>query len=443
MTDILSEVRIQVTPKEDEVGERDKQAEDIMKQVKEEIKDVKGIIGAEFGGSYAKGTWLAGAGEDIDIFIKFENGVPPDRLEDIARKVGFAALKDHEPYVKYSDHPYVEAVIGPTKVNLVPMYVVGKGEWKSSADRSQFHTEFMKKALTEEKRTEVRLLKTFLKCGDMYGAEIEVQGFSGYLAEVLICEYGSFDSVMKAMAKVQPGQVIGKASKEFDTPITITDPIDPNRNLMAAVSDENLGRFILACREYCKKPSAGFFEKRQMRPNEALIENMVTVNFGVRFRSPDILWGQLKRASAMIAKQLESEGFTVIRHGAGTDEKSEAALVFLLESITIPEYRVDTGPEFFIDEAAGRFIEKNSKTAEIMWVEGSRINVFEKRRYTSAQSFLKDITTEKLQTSGISKGLQDDIRGAEICVGKLPANESIKKVAVRLLSTNATVFSSG
>ena len=42
-------------------------------------------------------------------------------------------------------------------------YDVKIGEWKSSADRSPFHTKFMKKSLTPKMRNEVRILKTFLK----------------------------------------------------------------------------------------------------------------------------------------------------------------------------------------------------------------------------------------------------------------------------------------
>ena len=50
-------------------------------------------------------------------------------------------MKKYSPYVRYSEHPYVEAKIKNTKINVVPFYDVKIGEWKSAADRSPFHQE--------------------------------------------------------------------------------------------------------------------------------------------------------------------------------------------------------------------------------------------------------------------------------------------------------------
>ena len=62
-------------------------------------------------------------------------------------------------YVRYSEHPYVEANIMKTKVNVVPCYDVKIGNWKSSADRSPFHTKYMQEMLTQEMKNEVRILR--------------------------------------------------------------------------------------------------------------------------------------------------------------------------------------------------------------------------------------------------------------------------------------------
>ena len=95
-------------------------------------------------------------------------------------------MKSFKPYVRYSEHPYVEATIKGTKVNVVPCYDVKEGQWQSAADRSPFHTKFMLESLTGVMKNEVRLLKKFLSCNKIYGSEIARQGFSGYVAEVLI-----------------------------------------------------------------------------------------------------------------------------------------------------------------------------------------------------------------------------------------------------------------
>ena len=113
----------------------------------------------------------------------------------------------------------------------------------------------MKKSLTLKMKNEVRILKTFLKSNKIYGAEIAKQGFSGYISEVLILEFGNFENLIKSVTKIKEKQIIGKTSKSFDTAIVVIDPIDSNRNLAAAISNENIGKFILSCRAFKNKPS--------------------------------------------------------------------------------------------------------------------------------------------------------------------------------------------
>ena len=89
------------------------------------------------------------------------------------------------------------------------------------------------------------------------------QGFSGYVAEVLVWNFGSFEEVIRSIAKIKTKQVIGKSTKKFDTPISIMDPIDSQRNLAAAISNENIGKFVLLCRRFLKKPSISYFKTKK------------------------------------------------------------------------------------------------------------------------------------------------------------------------------------
>ena len=61
------------------------------------------------------------------------------------------------------------------------------------------------------------------------------------------------------------------------------------------------------------------------------------VKFDFKIRSPDIIWGQIKRATNSLKTQLEIGGFKVLRSTSFTDEKKEAYLFFLLESPVIPK----------------------------------------------------------------------------------------------------------
>ncbi|MEK6866293.1 MAG: nucleotidyltransferase domain-containing protein, partial [Thermoproteota archaeon] len=182
MKQIISKIEKSVIPSKNIEKSKKQIADEAFILVENQIRNYPEIVGLEFGGSYAKDTWLSKEA-DVDIFIKFKKSVPDEKFTEISKKVGFESMKKYNPYVRYSEHPYVEARIKKTKINVVPCYDVNLGEWKSSADRSPFHTKYMQNALTPKMRNEVRILKTFLKLTKIYGAEIAKQGFSGYVSE--------------------------------------------------------------------------------------------------------------------------------------------------------------------------------------------------------------------------------------------------------------------
>src|SRR6266516_6414541 len=104
----------------------------------------------------------------------------------------------------------------------------------------------MKAHLTKEMRLEARLLKRFMKGIRSYGAEVRVGGFSGMLVETLILHYRSFLQVLDRASKWRPviflelekpsGSQDSRA-REFGSPVGMVDPVDPTRNLAAAVRD--------------------------------------------------------------------------------------------------------------------------------------------------------------------------------------------------------------
>jgi len=51
----------------------------------------------------------------------------------------------------------------------------------------------MTQKLSNSLKEEVRILKKFFFHIDVYGAEIAKEGFSGYVSEVLISYFGSFE----------------------------------------------------------------------------------------------------------------------------------------------------------------------------------------------------------------------------------------------------------
>jgi len=433
-----------------------KKVSSVAKEVKESIikhassTKIKDVV---LGGSYAKGTWLKGD-VDIDIFVKMNSSLKEEEFELLGKQIGLESLKQYQPYLRYSDHPYVEAFVEGIRVNIVPCYDVEKWNWISAADRSPFHTEYVTKKLDEEKRDQVRLLKKFLKSLGIYGAEIAKNGFSGYVTEVLILKYGSFQSTLEALSHVQEEKVListdpvdeEAAKKTFKHSVIILDPIDPKRNLGTAISVENFGKFVLAARTFLKKPSIEFFIRQESGGTANIFSeiypNILVVSFNYRERSPDVIWGQLKKSMNAISKQLTLGGFDVIRSICTTDERTEAAFIFLLESITLPSYMVKTGPKVLRKYDSSKFISKNNNVARLMWIDNEmRITTLVARKVTDAREYVRLLLDERIDSIGITKGLVPDL-GDKTQI--YTANETkftyLVKTAINELTTIEKIF---
>jgi len=405
------------------------------------IKKHSQVVGFELGGSYAKGTWLPEKA-DIDIFIKFNKKTPEKDFRGIGTKIGFESLKKYKPYTRHAEHPFVEAIVDGTRVNIVPCYDVNKGEWQSATDRSIYHTKFMSQKLSNSLKEEVRILKKFFLHIDVYGAEIAKEGFSGYVSEVLISYFGSFEKTIKKISELKKGQIVGKTSKKFDSPIVIIDPVDNNRNLGTAISMDNLGRFVLASRAFLKKPSKKFFNKPVSKRIMKNSDKIVVVQFRFKNRSDDIIWGQIKRASNALKTQLELGGFTVLRNSAVKDEKENAALIFLLHTKKIESSLVRSGPEISSKEHSEKFISSNLKKSQLMWIsEEGKIQSLQKRKHDDVRLFLRDVLKCNLKNSGIPSGLEKDFkRGVKIVDASKVSTKSIKEAIVNIAITDETIF---
>src|SRR5215212_69904 len=374
------------------------------------------VVDVVFGGSFAKGTWLPGH-PAIDIFVKIKPSVATAKFERTGTATGSEALKNSPPKLRYSDHPYVEVTVKNIRVNVVPCYDVEQGKWQSAADRSPFHTQYISSHFDDEKRKQARLLKKFFKSVGIYGAEISTEGFSGYVSEVLVLKYSSFENILRAAANWHERQIIAVWDydpdfvKTFSNPLTIIDPVDSRRNLGSAISPESVAKFILAARAFLGKPSLMFFKEgdkkyRQRSSNKLLLPNVLVVEFSHEKKSPDIIWGQLKRSTNAIAKQLELAQFVVLRSSCITDEKKSAALAFLLESITLPAYTKKKGPEIFRKKDTASFLSNRKSKPLATWVDREmRIAMLIERKATDARKFTESLLLDHYQNSGISKDL--------------------------------------
>ena len=407
----------------------------IAQEVKQRVEDTSkrnlSVHSVEIGGSVAKGTWLTDV-VDVDIFVKFDSTISKKSLEDLGVKIGREALAPNESFLRYSEHPYVEGFIDGIRVNIVACYDVAKGSWKSSADRSPYHTSFMKNRFNERLKNEARLLKKFLKMLGLYGAEIKVKGFSGYVCEVLVLKYGSFISVLKAISSLIGGEILSlddvdeDVAKQFDTQLIILDPVDNRRNLGAAISPENVASFVMASRAFLQNPSILFFkgvpisEMTTKVRKSSILDCISIVIFRHEPRTVDILWGQLHRSVNSLTKQISKAEFNVLRTSVASDEDSTSCFIFLLDSLSLPKSQIKIGPNVNMKDEVSKFLNSNRKWSKLMWVgRDQRIYAMGDRRFLKAEELLCSLLDDTVKGSGVAPGLKRTIEsGFEVISGK-------------------------
>ena len=399
--------RIVPTP---EVRASIKERADRLKSIVEAYVADHGIdVEAFYAGSYSKNTYLSDP--DLDLFLLFPPEVSAKDMQRIGLKAGEDILHGIR---KFSEHPYTHGVFEGLEVDMVPCFRIDSTEhMKSSVDRTPFHTRFIRSVLDDAGCDQVRLLKKFMKGIGAYGAERDSRGFSGYLCELLIVKYGSFDGVIDAARRWREGTVVEISGKgpAFDAPLTVYDPVDNGRNVAAAVHVDTLALFVTAARAYSADPREEFFfpKRREPSPRERLIA--MSGSHGTRlvsavFQKPDLLddnlQAQLWRTQYTLRDLLEDNGFPVIRAVHSMTE-TELTVVLELETDVLPRTRKHIGPPAWVDSAPFMAKWKDNQYGA-PFIEDGRWKVMAPRRYTEAGPLLM----AEAKTAGIGKDMDAD-----------------------------------
>lgn len=411
-------------------------ANDLARKVSESAKkfNLECIVTLE--GSVAKDTWLKDEA-DIDIFMQVPRTLEKKQLEEICLKIAKDSLKKYPTVERYAEHPFIEANVDNHTVNIVPCYRTIKGQWMSAADRTPFHTEYMKKHLNNELRNEIRILKKFMKSIGTYGAEIKIGGFSGMLCEILILHYNSFRNLLNSASEWKNKEIIDienfyKGSEKdiydlFNEPLIVIDPVDRNRNVAAAVTEKRLWEFVSASRAFLEKSGKeSFFPKIVKKISSKKLCEMITnrgtslifLKFGKIDAVVDVIWSQLFKSERSLKQSLKSNDFNILRSASWSDEKNLNILIFELETNPIPTVRKHLGPQIYRKQDSEHFLKKhlNAKDTTIgPWIDVNRWAVGKKRMYNDARNLLSNLLRDKEQRIGIAKFVSNSLKnGFEI-----------------------------
>jgi len=374
----------------------------------------------EIAGSVAKNTFLKGSA-DIDIFILVPQTVEKLKFETVVKDAVKKTFPKSEFEIKYSEHPYVKLKEFGKKIDLVPAYnIKNSSELGSAVDRSVLHVEYINSHLKTKQKDEVRLFKQFLKAHKLYGAEIKVQGFSGYLCEILIAKYGSFIKLIKAIDKwtfpmaLELENVYDEEKEiieKFKTKnITFVDPVDKNRDVAAVVSDEVLYKLIMAVRRFLNKPSIKFFknDKIDIKKFKKKHSNLILFSFSKPKIVDDILWGQLRKIGKRTVKYLEDLDFTIVDYYIYIGKKNKQTISILFEHLEseLSIKKIIYGPKVIYGKHIDNFKKKHGKS--ILFLNGENLCAIENRKIRKIKDGLKEfIRTEKNFPSHLEKNIKN------------------------------------
>ena len=266
-----SEVLKKIKPQKEERKKFEAATASFLSKLHKNISPGKAILG----GSGAKDTWLSG-NPDIDIFVLFpyeKYKLKSEQLSTLIKPLLTKTFPSQKIAVLHGSRDYFQISFQGFTFEIVPILNIKKAEQTVNiTDVSPLHAQWVN-TKAKNMKDEVRLAKQFCKAQKIYGAESHIQGFSGYVLEILIVFYGSFQKLLAASQKWKEKEVIDVAKhypkqdalfnlnkSKQQSPLIVIDPVDKKRNAAAALSFNSLQKFCLLAKEFLNKPLASYFE---------------------------------------------------------------------------------------------------------------------------------------------------------------------------------------
>ncbi len=330
------------------------------------------------GGSVAKDTFLRDD-HDIDVFVRFaldydmEDEELPDILEDVLSRFKPERIHGSRDYFQFSYRDF--------DFEVIPVLAVEDAtRARNVTDMSPLHVTYFR-AHGEGLQDEVRLAKQFCKAAGVYGAESYIRGFSGHVIDLLVVRYKSFYELAKAAASWKAPVVIDLEGHHKDpltaidpqkhAPLLIVDPVQPERNAAAALSQEQFDRFVARCKSFMRSPSESFFiiesfDEKRVRERLAKASGAAVL---VTLRSPDddkpdIAGARVRKAFERIESSLERAGFTVVERGWHFAHKEDSYAWYVTKEHSLPRLVERQGPPVSAKADAERFKKTHEETYE-------------------------------------------------------------------------------
>ncbi|MBW6451123.1 MAG: CCA tRNA nucleotidyltransferase [DPANN group archaeon] len=403
-----------------------KKNKDMYSKIKEyiESKFKKNVL---LVGSVGKKTFISGD-NDLDIFVFFNINTTKDTLEKEGLDIGKDVFKKFKGQytINYAEHPYVKGTINGFKIEIVPAYNITSTEvLKSAVDRTPFHTQYVLDNLKNQ--NDVLLLKQFLKGIECYGSDLKTLGFSGYLCELIILKYKTFENTLKIAQSWTYQEIIdlenhhtnefyNKIKQTFkDQPLIFIDPTDKKRNVAAVLSKEKFSRFIFMARMFLDEPKNTFFFPKKIKINKEKIINDLKLRktklIVIIFKKPnvveDILYPQLRRFKQRTINVLEKEGFNILNAHEFADD--DCGISIETHYGHLEKFKETLGPRIF-DPLDNQ--EKFTQKHKTIWFKEDRFISEIERKHCKIEDFIKNWLKQdqfNLEKEGVPRNIAESI----------------------------------
>ena len=437
---ILKELK----PSQEEIDAVNKTTEKVIDFINQTCRNEGLDVEAYAVGSVAKNTWLSGK-SDIDIFIAFPLDVEMDYLKEKGLEIAYKTndALDGKASEHYASHPYLTCDIDNFEVDLVPCYRIEEGDSIISAvDRTILHTKYIQKHLSKEQEGEVLLLKKFMDAIGTYGSEFKTGGFAGYLCELLILKYGTFEDTLRAaqnwkrhtLIDLEDFGTVGNAIFKQD-PLVFIDPTDENRNVGAALRMERYVDFIIASRNFLdildnidlddderKEKVIEFFKplfkEHLNKSNEEIAKDIMglfedretqtlVIKFPIPEMSADALHPQLLKTVSSICEKIDMEEFSVFKYDYWTDEERYVIFTIELNVFKQGKYYIHKGPKVWPKKACDNF---KAKWGNVTYPLDEFVVLTRERQFKTAREFIiHTLDEENIHIIKVGKNIKEAI----------------------------------
>jgi tRNA nucleotidyltransferase (CCA-adding enzyme) len=375
------------------------EVDEIIKEINRLLKknNIKAVCVA--GGSYAKGTILKDD-FDVDLFVRFDTSYKDEELSKLLGEA-IASLK---PMLIHGSRDYYQLKKKDLLFEIIPVLMIN--DYKKAVnvtDMSPLHVAYArshfdkKPGLTDQ----VRLTKQFCKAAKVYGAESYIRGFSGHVLDLLIIYYGGFENLMM-QASVWGERVIVDIenhlkdplkelnSAKTESPLIIVDPIQPDRNAAAALSEETFSIFKQKAKEFLENPSEEFFTikklnvedvKKRVGLNWIIVLDIIPTN-----DSEDIAGTKLLKCHEKIIRELRDNEFNILE-ADWEFEPGKGILCYVIKKEELSKNIMLEGPPISAKANAKKFKEKHAKVTE----QDRRLYAEEKRPYMTPVELVSEL----------------------------------------------------